>query len=454
MPWLSIPKIAQNSGKRNPLRLVQGGILSNFNGSLTIAHTTAAGSLPILASAPACVADIMAIKRAIHQPARRFSALWRLMRDHLHIPEIAAILRAELAALTYDAEASAVEHLARQARAALDDLSAPVWTVVEPPTPPATVRLDPELGRLALGLHLGAQLRLWAIARHLSTTHHIGRGWVSLPELRAELDRARSYSDRHLRRLLRAGHGLFWQYTGHRVYLAGVQKLSAALAQRAATENPALIETNMPGRMKDVYLPVDGPHEQWESLIYAGWLAAKADPTIARDTLEMLFNRSSDTLIRWERDRLAGVVTVTPGFAQVMADDTLDAHTGDQLIYTPEGTKAYEDRAGALYLRWQIPNTYHSSIRQHNHKGQGRKVRRAVAASLAGEPLEVMDEGQPRNPRRYYEDRKRLKTAIRRHGVAVRYLFLGVGADGRYCWEPTVSSPYTRTRAGARWVAA
>lgn len=399
------------------------------------------------------------VRRLIPQPARRFSVIWRLTRDHLTNDRIAAFVRAELAALAHDAEAIAVDDLMRAARAALDALNTPAWISTEPIPQPApacddvVVRLDPELGRLALGLGRAAELRLWAIARHRSTMQHDGRGWVTVEALKADLDPARAYSKRHLRRLLRAGHGVFWQYSGQRVYLAGVQKLAGALARRSAAECPALIATNIPGRMKDVYLPVGGTHEQWEALIYAGWLAAKNDPTIARATLAALFNRTAETLGRWEQARLAGVVVVTPGYAQVMAGDTLDEDSGDQVIYIPEGAKAYEDRAGVLHLRWQLPNTYRSHIRQHNRKGQGRKVRQAVASSLAGEPLEVMAEGQPRNPRRYYEDVKRLKAALRRPGAGVRYLFVGRDERERNCWEPAASSPYPRTRAGARGVA-
>ena len=64
-----------------------------------------------------------------------------------------------------------------------------------------------------------------------------------------------------------------------------------------------------------------------------------------------------------------------------------------------------------------------------------------------------MAEGQPRTTRRYYEDVKRLKAAIRRHGPAVRYLFVDRDRRGRNCWEPRVDHPYPRTRAGPRWVA-
>jgi hypothetical protein len=422
-------------------------------------------ALPDSSDPQAVLAAVADVRRFIPQAARRFSAIWRLTRDHLTNDKIAAFVRTELAALAHDAEAVAVDGLAQAAWAALDALHTPARISAEPAPQPvpiaqpapacddAVVRLDPELGRLAVGLGRAAELRLWAIARHRSTTQHGGRGWVRVEALKADLDRARPYSKRHLRRLLRAGHGVFWQYSGRRVYLAGVQNLAGALARQAAAASPALVATNIPGRMKDVYLPVDGPHEQWEALLYAGWLAAKNDPTIARATLAALFNRSAETLGRWEQARLAGVVLVTPGYAQVMAGDTLNEETGDQVIYIPEGAKAYEDRAGVLHLRWQLPNTYRSHIRQHNRKGQGRKVRQAVASSLAGEPLEVMAEGQPRNPRRYYEDVKRLKAALRRQGVGVRYLFLGPDKRECNCWEPAASSPYPRTRAGARWVA-
>lgn len=399
---------------------------------------------------------LLSIRAAIPQPARRFSAVVRLIENDLSCstsPALVAFLRSEIALQAGDPEADyALVCKARQLLAGLDILPVEAQPVETAPADGDYIRLDPDLGRLALGLNRAAELRLWALARHHSTAQHGGRGWVTVEELRALSDAARPYSKRHLRRLLASGHGVFWQYSGRRVYLAGVQKVAGALAQQAATACPALIETNIPGRMKDVYLSASGTHEQWEALIYAGWLAAKNAPALSRATLQKLFNRTAETLGRWEKTRLAGLVEVTPGFAQVDARDTLDPESGAQAVYVPEGARAYMGPNGAVYLRWQIANTYNSSIRQHNHKGQQRKVRAAVSEAC-NQPPDVMAGGPLVFARRYFENRKALQRAIRRHGSSsTRLYFLGQDGRGRHIWEPTTTG-YTRTRLNERWAA-
>lgn len=394
---------------------------------------------------------LLSIRAAIPQPARRFSVVVRLIEHNLADPALVAFLRTELGLQANDPEADyGLVSKARQMLAGLDIL--PPVEAAPPPVEGDYIRLDPDLGRLAIGLNRGAELRLWAIARQRSTAQHGGRGWVTVEELRALSDEARPYSKRHLRRLLAGGHGVFWQYSGWRVYLAGVQKLAGALAQQAQAVNPALIATNIPGRMKDVYLPAGGTHEQWQALIYAGWLAAKNAPALSRATLQKLFNRTAETLARWERARLAGLVEVIPGYAQVDARDTLDPESGAQAVYVPEGAKAYAGPDGAVYLRWQIANTYSSTIKQHNHKGQQRKVRTAVFAAC-NQPPDVMAGGPPVKARRYFENRKALQRAIRRHGSSSpRLYFLGQDWRGRHIWEPTTTG-YTRTAIARRWAA-
>lgn len=439
------------------------------------------------------LATLAAVRAAIPQAARRFSVIVRLTRDLLDNPAIAAVLRSELALQAHDSEVDyTLVQQARHLLAGLDAMpvmaaqsveAAPVEAQAAAPVENsgAYIRLDADLGRIAIGLNRGAQLRLWALARHASSAQHGGRGWITVDELRALTDQQRAYTARHFRRLLAAGADTFWDIDPHsgRVYLRGVSRVAALLVcealtdsdsliaqagpgltaldraalERKAKQRRALVATNAPGGMKDIYIPASGTLEQFEAYVYAGWHAARQAPAIARATLEALFNRTGETLARWEKTRLAGVVDVIEGRAQVDARDTIDDVMGQQLIAVPDGARVYRDSAGALLLRWQTPNTYRSTIKQHGHKGQQRKVRGAAFSLVVGQPPDVMAGGQSVN-RLYFENRKRLQRILRKHGTDTpRLYFLGQDGRARHVWEPTTTG-YTRTRLNDRWAVA
>jgi hypothetical protein len=103
------------------------------------------------------------------------------------------------------------------------------------------VRLDPELGRLAVALEKSSEFRVWAVARHV-----FGKpGWVERGTLFESLQAAQViHTRRHLNRLLQDGDGLFWSLANGKVYLRGVVKVAQHLTERAARTNPELVATN------------------------------------------------------------------------------------------------------------------------------------------------------------------------------------------------------------------
>lgn len=313
-----------------------------------------------------------------------------------------------------------------------------------------TVRVDPELGRLCIALGRAPELRVWLVARHLAN----GRGWLELDKLREWLrDFGIHLSARQLRRIHAQGVGVFWTFdavTG-RLYLRGVAKVAASLVAQAS---PHLTATNRPGMLRDVLLSMGGKLAYFEAMLYAGWMAAKDDPKIARVTLTMLFNRDKRTLRRWEE--LLGDQTIerVESFAQI-ADP--------QQFHPPAHSFAYvaavrpEPGASAdLLIRvcWQLPNTYRTKgIKQHPKRGQGRKV---LAGLL---PLDSKAEGMHRNPRIYFQSSKRLRSTVRKWGTVrhYRYLWLGVNRKGQQMYEPnengfpdTTASERTSRRSEGR----
>jgi hypothetical protein len=311
------------------------------------------------------------------------------------------------------------------------------------------VRVDPELARIAIGLHQVSQLRFWLLARHVITEKYEGRGWIDRQELFEALANFDvSFTRRHFNRRLAEGEGLYWRIDRQtkRVYIGSIVKVSRLLVETAAESAPELVLTNVPaGVRKPVLLPISDTHEQWEARIYAGWLAARRNPTIARATLESLFGRGADTLRRWEKTRLVGIVDVTPTFAQV----SQEAIEYGDFTGTPEHATPYiaitknrlnpelPPRFVKRRIRFQLPNTYMvNEIGQHNHAGQSRRVRAAVNRALGVEPLHYMPEGnRPARQKLYFHSGLKLKRTFKKYGRANRYLFIGFNKRGHAIFE-------------------
>jgi hypothetical protein len=283
-----------------------------------------------------------------------------------------------------------------------------------PPTQATPIRVDWELGRLSIPLQLASPFRLWVLARDITRSEQ-GSGVITRRSLWEKVQAYRiPCTKRHFNRLLKDGNGRFWYCVGKKLFLRGIQPVACwmtALAREAGVPT----EGNLPGN-RDVLLDPSGSLEQWEGMLYAGWYAGrgekgKGDVTIARETLAGLFGRDETTLRRWEQDRLQHIVTVQPNIAQYAPDDDeldidhIPAHAQPYLaqIRTTEGI-AHEAR-----LMWQLPNTYHSAVRTHAHKGQASKVRRAARRSI-DDPAAIKRGGQTR---RYFQSAKALKARQR-----------------------------------------
>ncbi|MBZ0287455.1 MAG: hypothetical protein K8I30_07560, partial [Anaerolineae bacterium] len=154
------------------------------------------------------------------------------------------------------------------------------------------VRVDWELGRLAIKTHTAEAFRLWAIARDL-TIREGGSGAIFKKQLRKRLNTLHvSYSPRHFNRLLQDGLNVFWRLDAgsDKLYLISYAKVSERLLIEAGE---AEAPTNLPG-VRPVYLDPSGGVQRWESMLYAGWIAGrgyKEAVTISRDTLADLFGR-------------------------------------------------------------------------------------------------------------------------------------------------------------------
>jgi hypothetical protein len=314
-------------------------------------------------------------------------------------------------------------------------------------SPPAAeaepIRTEPELGRICVGGYCGSEFRLWTICRHL-TREGDGSGKVSKKALRAILERfGISYTRQHLNRLLAAGNRLFWNLSKRSIYLRN----PTYIATRLIALYPDLAVTNRPG-VRDVYLSPAGSLEQWEAMIYIGWLTHREGLTISREELERLFNRDQETLRRWEQTRLSGMITVRRNFAQAdprQIPFTPPLHSQPYVaeVHTASGIET------AIRVYWQLPNTYDPhGIRQHPYKGQARKTRKA--ANNCFDPPADERRGGMHRLKRYFDSGESLRSYTQQHQTQ-GYLWRGENRQGVGMFEPSENGfgvTTARERAG------
>ncbi|MEZ4667826.1 MAG: hypothetical protein R3E39_07925 [Anaerolineae bacterium] len=325
------------------------------------------------------------------------------------------------------------------------------------------IRMDVESARLSIALKKAPEFRLWAIAREL-VRREGGSGKVSKNALHEALEGFGVMITRdHYSRLLRNGAGLFWRIDPgtNTLYINSPRTVAPALVKQALDINPDLVSTNRPGG-RDMYVEVSHSHEAFAAAVYAGWMSYREAPTISRAVLSVLFHRSQDTLRRWEKKRLAAVLTIRENYAQYEA-------TQEELAtWIPEHAQPYlatVRRAGryqqVIRYRWRIANTYTTTpIRQHPKRGQNRKV-----ATLVNRLLDQASGGYSRPERSgqptfffgrefeklYFHEGKQIKRYVAQHGCSERYLWRGVDRHGRGVFEPTKSYGQTRPDERARF---
>lgn len=335
-------------------------------------------------------------------------------------------------------------------------------------TPKAELRLkiDPELARIALGLNRTGEYFVWCVGHHF-----FGQpGHTTKDRLFAKIQATGVItSRRHFNRLLKQGKGLFWNLDnyGH-IYLRAYVKVSERLTQLAVDTQPQLVETNIPGA-RPVLVTTGGSLNHFKAQIYAGWLAYRHDPTIARDTLTTLFNCTKVTLLNWEQ-ALGDQLRIVTNYAQTSRHPLDDERITD---YIPAHSYNYVTQRGQTRIRWQQPNTYHTSdIQEHAHKGQSRKARAKAAKAAWYQPVEkcahqfpsevaekelVFDRSH-RIPKRYYDSPKSLQRFIKRQAKrgqqaitpqTPRYIYLGKDRNQHGIWELSLDG-YTATRVNER----
>jgi hypothetical protein len=312
------------------------------------------------------------------------------------------------------------------------------------------IRIDPELARVAVGLERSGEYLVWSLARHFFGVP----GRTTREKLLEKVEATGVIqSRRHLNRILKLGQDLFWGLDGHgHVYLRGYVKVAEGLTHIAVDTCPQLVETNLPGA-RDVHIPVGSSLGDFKAQVYAGWLAYRQNPKIARGTLATLFNCTPETLRNWE-GTLGGQIKVVTNYGQT----SLNPKEHDEVIdCLPGHHYCYVTRKGEIRLRWRQPNTYQTcGIKEHAHKGQSRKARTYAARTAWYQPVES---GAPphasfmkklpfdrshRVPKQYYESDELLRRHLKRLAkkgkpgitpATPRYVYLGEDRNKHGIWE-------------------
>jgi len=312
-----------------------------------------------------------------------------------------------------------------------------VNTPVEECPPINTIAGDPELARLAVALHQAPQFRLWLVLLQMIRETNVNH--LSRAGLKAALSKYKiNVSERNLRRWLRRGHGIFWNVTDDYIYFAGYETVAKRLVEMALKhELTDLINTNRPGK-RGMYIDVSGSLQQFEAHIYAAWLAHRENPTIARSTLSVLFNREARILRKW--DKLAGIKVIT-NEAQFAPDHFPDV---------PEHAYMYEAAVGVgrseTRFRARMANTYHTPvIKQHGKRGQSRRVYYAVGKYLESvEPAGNCEQSEGSNAltgglkptsRRYFANAAKARSSAKHTGKRIRYIALRRDMYKRMVWD-------------------
>ena len=295
-------------------------------------------------------------------------------------------------------------------------------------SPTTTIKIYSELGRLADAIGQDRYLRIWYGLRWLDD----GRGWLadSHHTRRELLAIGVAPSQQALRKLLRAGDGVWWHLDrGHgerrTIAISGLKAISIYIARQARQKDIPDID-RLPGRAVEVNVgALGGSLAQWRSMLARVWIAGAKDQQRRVDwaTLEAAWGRSRHTLSA--RFKRAGVAIIH-NYA-VLPLSALRPDSGYHWGKLPSAAGCSRTIINGIpHLLWQRPNTYRASGQQAV-KGMTRKVHRAVKQALAIPPRAYAQ-------RQYYQQANAFAKARNRYFDIELYLLASTYPWGQF-WE-------------------
>ncbi len=302
----------------------------------------------------------------------------------------------------------------------------PAWSTPTAPCPPRAnapdersesnfsadgrISLAPSLGLAILRHNQAAAARLWLLLRALDQQ---GRGAISREHAHSAFTDKTSAlhicGRRHLRNLLNAGSGLFWEVDDRMIWLRSAVHVARSLGVAHF-------------RGQDVALPVKaltGGIGAVRANLFASFHSGRTAKPIARKTLARKCGVAPRTQRRY--DRLSGV-SKQRNFARGPQLGSEEAE--EQAVYQGAASFTWRERRrgnddhNRRFLAWQLPNSYQGP---HARLGRGRQKRHNKAlADLLNIGTAGNDLGQHDDlAKRYFADARAAVRAVDKPAHAV-----------------------------------
>ncbi len=247
------------------------------------------------------------------------------------------------------------------------------------PEAEVTVTLYPDLGLAMLRKQLTAPGRLWLLLRSMDTK---GQGWFWQQDVQQQLTQkdAPLYlcGQRQLRNLLASGQELFWtrdkdRQTGRvRIWLRSAARVALALGLEHLGGRPV----QLPRRL------LLQPIGTMRAHLYAAFHSGRPDKPLARQTLRGLCRRSRQTQRTYEaRSGIRRQANWALGPRWSAATEQERAWQHGRALFQFEDKAGHVGRPGAIYLAWQLPNSYQGPHQTLSRNGQ-RRINRRMADLL------------------------------------------------------------------------
>ena len=231
--------------------------------------------------------------------------------------------------------------------------------VTEPPTSTfaTSISLPATLGTVLLKagkVNLG---RIWLLLRLLDQT---GKGWVYADEARDNLTAKKATLQvcgwRQLRKLLKAGEGIFWVYENGRIWLKSLIKVAGIFGIKRFSNGlitlPTSTLTQSIGKVRATFYATFHSSRQKQAKCGKSYA-----PPISRQTLTNICGISRKTQRTYEKD--AGIQRQTNLCSQTISSpeklEQMRFELGKRLIHVKQSKQSSQ-------LIWQLPNSYITSF--------------------------------------------------------------------------------------------
>lgn len=210
-----------------------------------------------------------------------------------------------------------------------------------------TIATFTELNRIFIAKKLTLPGRLWYLLRHAVIG---GPGWMPIED--AVAIAMQFLSKRKAQDLINDGEGLFWTCGGGNLFIHGAWRLAYDLGLTT-------VGYMMPIPV-EVFTKKKRGLKKLRSYLFGTWFIHNKPQMMSRDTVCKLFNISISCYNQWRKlaEKTLKVLFVRGNISR------LDAETAIALGKDKERYTWREYIGGKLYICWQIPNAFKTTVQR------------------------------------------------------------------------------------------